>query len=766
MKLKEHRRSKVCPLALLKPINDQAEVELLADPEVSEAMLEKEIKKWTSDCALTSSQALVFKIHVMRMRVDIPLAAIRAQVEAALRSGQHTRKAIAASTLLCDIIGIQGNAVQAVQRGFAELWARCGRPGMMMNKENCPNFATFGAGGQGKTELCRDVVKLLPGQLQSFPGVTACVCLHISFGQMTTWESSDQRAMANSYGSAALPIWRRCLINLALASSLDDAMCITWAPRSVSELTAFFQSAGAAAFGVPESSVMVCVLLDEIMKVSSSERSCLLNEIATVQQESLLQKLPTFFLITSLEAAPIVDVLVTASKRPVTSIPLPVLEDLDREAVVDRLLDTILALWREADLSPAEQLQIRGAGMLRRLIQGCVHQTGNHFRALEDVVRSLITKFVPAQFNEDAARNLHELPPCMLQPVDLCKPLLLLLADPSTIFTIHIPTPLCSPKMGQAASELFIEHLLVGAEKWWAPEEALKRFLDYHAILVRERDPDNAVQIRPHVSLPLIFEAWALDEATVRYRYCTVRGPAKDGSITLDQIDRKRWSVDEAFRLALACLATLLRPSGKEANRMFEDLIIAVTFVRLVVLGRKFNSDEVSLAELLPGAIIVPWTREGPAAGPPTVHLDRHAPLTLCTSVVKPSAGATDVLDALLDVSLASLAGVFFVRQGKVDSKLIEAVGPLVHSGTQASRLLWSMKLRQANIRTTAEAILAGIHSEMRLREPRDGSYMAVAVTCQRAKIQEHLIPPGSIIIPADTLQTMLRPFGASYMPV
>jgi len=617
-----------------------------------------------------------------------------------------------AITVTYDMIGYVGHTTEYYCSQITSLWARRGL--VMKNKEECSIFATFGAGGQGKTELCRELVRHLPSALQkSCDTILACVCILISFNQETVWTSQE-----NSDPSFK-PIWKRFCMEMNI--DMDNS----WQPTSMENMIDFFREAAANAYNVELRQTCVCLLLDEIINVFENNRREILNHLSAIQQSGLIHSFPTFFLTTSLKVEPVHQILTTESKRPLIPIPLPILEETKtREYVTNQIVDAIFSFW-DGVLLASEEKKIRGKGDLRRLVQRSVYHVGNHFRALEEFIKAAFQNLVPSSFSR-SSKYVKYLQQAFLMGENECR------SNLEEPYKLELVTPPSASDADEIiACDIFSDHLLLGDGEYWVREQGdIARLLSYHIVFVRKRSTQDVFNFSPLISLPLLFRAW------------------------------RNMRNQNLLYSTLARIADLVMPTNmQEASTYFEEVILQLMLARLLIHAKKEISQpvRVPLKKLLPNAIIVPWDNQNDNL---IVEVDQLSLMTTPFLQGVDNGTPDQALRALLEPLPANC---LFRMQGRVPAKGIEEVGPMVMESEHSKRMLiWSMKLRQHNCKETATSVARNLHKLLQ-QEKKDKQYYAVVVTCQKADSIKGLCP-GSIAVPSETLQVILEPFGASYM--
>eukprot|EP01013_Petalomonas_cantuscygni_P000520 TRINITY_DN1053_c0_g2_i1.p1 TRINITY_DN1053_c0_g2~~TRINITY_DN1053_c0_g2_i1.p1 ORF type:complete len:190 (+),score=17.39 TRINITY_DN1053_c0_g2_i1:192-761(+) len=174
------------------------------------------------------------------------------------------------------------------------------------------------------------------------------MCLLVTFSQTTTCDTLKPDKDKNTIGAVAA----RCLAALKRSSPVQ--MDGPW-PATFPEMLEDFWTAMMRVREVEQhNSIAACILLDEIMKVSCEQRRCILDEMTGAMQTDLSHGLPTFMLVTSPDAKPVVDVLQTSSQRPLAHVPLHGVTYRDAEQIAVRV-HTFLVACRATAL-PAEEV--------------------------------------------------------------------------------------------------------------------------------------------------------------------------------------------------------------------------------------------------------------------------------------------------------------------------------------------------------------------------------------------------------------------------
>jgi hypothetical protein len=286
-------------------------------------------------------------------------------------------------TSLCQLIRYQQSptdGMNSIKNGLSTLWANRKRT---PNKENFPLLAAFAVKGQGKTELCRQLV-LADDLHDNLPGVEKVVTIHVSFSQDSTYNEADRE-----FGIIQGLIWR-----ILDAFSADYSFATRQKENiQLADVIAVIRDECRTENSTETSKIGIFILLDEFMKVDvDSERTKLLNEICSLQQKHLQKEIPTFFFVTSLTYVPVDHIVRTDSGRHIFAIPLPVLADSSLEEIANLIHDSICkVLACSPDLQATELRAFNAKGDLRRLISVAVYVSGRHFRSLETVVKVIVS---------------------------------------------------------------------------------------------------------------------------------------------------------------------------------------------------------------------------------------------------------------------------------------------------------------------------------------------------------------------------------------
>jgi hypothetical protein len=231
-------------------------------------------------------------------------------------------------------------------------------------------MATFGVGGVGKTTwleslMCNSarVLKMLPKKFASV------VFLFAGFNNTTTWkaetdsniESSTCARMALSYKKQENSL-RNVLALLSCPECTDFDAFINWIREEELKVG-------------NRSKIAVFLLIDEVLKISSRERTTLLDALNTFQQAELQRGNATFVIVSSLMLAPIADVVISESKRKLHAIRLTNLSEKSRETVINKILAYRKSAYRANDDDSA----------FSNIVEVSVAQTAGHLRTLANL---------------------------------------------------------------------------------------------------------------------------------------------------------------------------------------------------------------------------------------------------------------------------------------------------------------------------------------------------------------------------------------------
>lgn len=226
---------------------------------------------------------------------------------------------------------------------------------IFQNKEHAAVFCTYGAGGQGKTELCRQLV--LNQSANEF-------VIMVTYNQTTRTHYNDNDPIDKH---SLRGLWRRLMMQLG--ASAEDIP----APPSLLE----FFSAVRTALG-EKLRIILCV--DEVMKITDDHvRRNLLDELAAAAQLEMVEGRHTHVLVTTVRGLPVFRQLVTESRRRLRPVQLTILSTRDREKVARRFAEEALEMVTDENRRKAFAKNLHWA------VKCAVFLCGNHMRALEEV---------------------------------------------------------------------------------------------------------------------------------------------------------------------------------------------------------------------------------------------------------------------------------------------------------------------------------------------------------------------------------------------
>eukprot|EP00050_Salpingoeca_kvevrii_P010533 m.8910 g.8910 ORF g.8910 m.8910 type:complete len:688 (-) comp2910_c0_seq1:34-2097(-) len=646
-----------------------------------------------------------------------------------------------ATTMLPSLIKYCGSAIEDTVEAFAQALKQDAA-----TKEDYPLFAAIASSGAGKTELCHQLVLRAPPLLNESCGTKACVIVHVSFNQNTTWALQERDILKAMW-------WR---VVLALTGDRPKPGLLgfnpqSW-PASFEDMESAIREAAAAANSCSPKETAVVFLLDEITKVPQQQRCHMLDDLTSLQQARLMENTPLFVLATSLDLHHDLSEWQTRSKRKIEPIPLHVPDSTLLEKIANMAVEKALD-WR--GLAPGRRKELLGRGDLHRVMQYNVHVIGHHYRSLELVLKlffeGVLTPACLANIADEKIKtSLH---PTATNEDPLRNPFALRLAD-------EVCVTAASQDDKKKASCRFLTNLLLSRVEQFVSENSVAKLLNIGIAFVRERDGHRLDRVRPYFQLPLLFEFW-------KERARELLGPCFD-----DPERAFSRTAARAMSAVLGQLGSMLQPQEmKDRSRSFEQIIPRLMFVRLCV-KHNLHMDETtdassisaSLEKLLPGAKLVPWS------GAPNVTTSSVS-VTLGRPDDKFVRFARGIDVASPDDKFAPVRALhdefspttFLREQGKIDTEAIESAGPMT---TDGSLLLWSMKLRQHNSDSVAK-VANRVHEIAAATDIQKGRYWAVVVNCQPAdKVDEASIPEGTIYLPADCTKALLSPFGASYLLV
>lgn len=300
-----------------------------------------------------------------------------------------------AKTGLCTLISYRNDdqsnihGISAVNEHMKILWSK--RGAKLSNKENIPVMCCFGAQGQGKTELCRQLVLQKSIELEN---VDEFICIHVSFSQFTTFNETIEseiptpqkivwRVMYNI--SNFDKYWRYNKTDLISPEDLLDLI------RNNASTT------------IDKSRIAVLFAVDEILKIESNKiRGEILDLFATLQQNELLRSFPTFVMVTSLYHNQVTYHLRTKLGRPVHNILLPFLADQSLNEITEMIVEDLTKAITGSGKDSPEYKKFYCSRELHRTIRIAVSISGIRFRDLELILKSLYRLFVSQEMHERA----------------------------------------------------------------------------------------------------------------------------------------------------------------------------------------------------------------------------------------------------------------------------------------------------------------------------------------------------------------------------
>lgn len=689
------------------------------------------------------------------------------------------------TTGLCKLIGYQTSndkdygvptGIEAVRIAVNQLW-KC-KGNRAIHKENVPVMCVFATQGQGKTELCRSLV--LSNKLHlELEDVDTIMCIHVSFNQFSTYSQADEEMGIEK----ALIL--RVVRTTTSCRNLPASDC-----EKLNSLQDLLQAIRQACCKTTDSSeanrVGILLAVDEILKVTVvEERRKLLDALASLQQDELLNSLPTFVLITSLNYQFVQTHYVTETKRYITPILLPTIMEESFENISDAIFADILMAATAGD--EMRRKKVVGQGDLRRLINVAVWQSGRNFRSLEEVIKAIFTRVVSptsrdaalkskssklAAFPEYQSSSLASLND--LDNADVRRGLVEALSVPANGIMANIK----KHDLYETALACFLS-LIVCPNEYIDEADVLELQMS-GGLFVRSRREGKVNEIVPRVNLAFLY-TYALQTCGARSEW---RMTENSCYLTTDRKKQLRYHIP----LLINNIGAAINGTVYGLADSFEHVLPWIELVRMHAFHRKnsaLHPPPVRLEAVLPDVIIALWDAHKDFIL--AAHSELHTLEAIPTGELKETrdelkqaqGNAEDATKRLLEFTLREKGNYWVITQPSITSKTkTKAVeyaatyfasyqeddfGEIDVSSQTPILLVASVKLRDPSCVDILQE-LKKIHATCKACNLVEGSYYAVLYCCNSAsKVPDPVfLPKGSIVVPIETLEKIFRPFGAS----
>lgn len=662
--------------------------------------------------------------------------------------------------------------IASVKSQISDLW-NC--RGAQATKNSVPIMSTFATAGQGKTELCIQLV-IDETLHQDLPDVDDFMAIHISFNQTTTFNSrydtSPARAIAWRVLQAVLGKDR-----ITKEEDWRDLQCYQDLETLVLDLRNALKKVDQ-----PYERFGILLCIDETLKVESELCKRMLNELGSLQQESLNRNIPTFVLFTGLHYDNLFKEFQTDSGRPLKRVTIPTMTDRSLEEI-SKMVSTALISIAKYDDRFMGNCHVLSA-CVQRLVLWMFLRCGRHFRALENAVQRLFAILISgdtldkyqAAFPDESSRSVLGSHHKYFRPnpehhtVDKKE------WEDGTVRG-RLANSFLSTIQGFDDGGMFdfcanmfcdlVAHYDNFKENdcssFFTEDKAMIHAERQGAVFISDRLSDEMSSVQPRVSLPYLFHSairvWGRkmqvsisDNIGVRPDYIW----AHDGHCLQDLLP-----------VLLANIGIGLDGLSSKLSTSFEFTMVFVELLRGYVISKHFSGyqQDFSLDNILPGAIVKPH-----AAGA-RIEL---ASWVLGNSIIpmlrlsrKRGSDRDENFELLMVKNLMEQANTVSCIQPKgIDTKGIEYAAK--HFVTfdengyeQPVVFLVSMKLREANTVQSLASWAEAIHNLAKQAQLKSGQYYAVLYGCwPKDSIDVCKLPAGTIVVPAETILRVLRPFG------
>lgn len=657
--------------------------------------------------------------------------------------------------------------ISSVKTEMKYIWRNRGEKA---TKDTVPIMSTFATAGQGKTELCLRL-SIATDLHEGLDSVNEVISIPISFNQHTSYSPEKDANLKHAIMDRIL----ECLIGGGTNRNRDLSI--------YSDLKALFDDIRAALRNHVDHSIGILLCVDETLKVEASKRSELLDLLGKFQQESLRDGEPNFVLITGLYYDQVYEDFRTRSGRPLRLVNLPMVSHARLNDVATSIVDNLLHILHYDEQWRKKQLEYNQH--LRRLVLWMVYMGGRHFRALENGVNRLFSIFVSSDVLKIYQENTSKDERCVFSEYFTAR---------EDYYWGHNKTMLTSGVLRQRLLDSFLAttatrgkddelfayccellgrftlHCDLNTEDPFFVEEdeQMVRAETAGVVFIKSRHPDKLSLVQPRVSLPFLFNT----------AKCMASRPVSQSEpFVVGDVLRQRnpQLLSDLEPLLMANIGLAINGLFSDPSLAFEHLMLYVELYRVFLITKYYNGiARVSLDRILPGAVVV---------GDST---DANSSIEVNPSVWTTQVKVVDVVSrkrrreedgtgksfalSLITACQQSNSTVLSWMQSKgCNAEAIEYASRHFSAYNEDSgehgQLLWlaSMKLRAANTVSSVPTFAEAIHRIA--KDACDANYYAVVYGCwPKADINVEKLPSRTVVVPLETLLTVLRPFGGGYL--
>lgn len=665
--------------------------------------------------------------------------------------------------------------IDSVKNRLEELWLRRGSGA---NKNNVPILSTFATAGQGKTELCLQLV-LDECLHEKLDGVEEMVAIHITFNQATPFTTGDSnmglpnavahrviRSIVAEEGNMNKYPWRemRCYENLhdLIADVRESLKRPEWTDNQ---------------FGI-----LLCV--DETLKIAAADSELcksLLEDLGALQQNALETNVPTFVLVTGLHYDKTFQEFQTSSGRPLKLVTLPMLATHALSNVARNISAQLIEV---AKWDPSFE-EAKMSARVHRMVLWMLNMTGRHFRALEESVKRIfailvsdlaLSKYKENTIPEESWSVFASSSDFQPNPEyhDICinnwdesKVRITL----SYAFMSTVQARLDDEDLFNFCCDLFCNLVYQydqGTEEafYVVETEMMIRAETLGVVFIKKRKADTLSSVQPRVSLPYLFNA---ARTIFRGRQRSRMMVDSDNPELL--LKGVRGKLSSLLPALLANIGVCLNGLVSNLPTSFELVMPFVELFRIHIFSIFRSDDPIQLEDVLPGIIVKPRSAVTPNIQVPSWVLDNE--LTPMERLPRPRTGSKDPANVLIDTlkdrtneeAEASSRLVALMQPTKGNTKGIEYAARHVvevNENDVERPLLWlaSMKLREASTSSMLPKLARRVHEVASESQLSPDQYYAVLYGCwPRESVPTELLLENTVVVPSETIQKVLRPF-------